>query len=97
MAALDTDTGVITELLDRFNHLHLPRVMEIKDRLDEGQLLLETDIEFLTVVLTDSQNMRGYIERNPDFKPLAAKISHFYYQIIEIATENEHQGKYADY
>ena len=89
MAELDSDTGIITELLDRFNHLHLPRVLEIKHRIESGELLLESDIDFLIIVISDSQNMRGFVERNPELKPLAAKISHFYYEIIEVAYENE--------
>lgn len=89
MIRLSADAGIMTELLDRFNHLHLPRVLEIKDRLEQGELLLEPDIEFLILVISDSQNMCRIIERNPEFKPLAAKMSHFYYQVIEIARENE--------
>jgi len=89
MIEFDSDTGVITELLDRFNHLHYPRVCDIKSRLDDGKLLQQADIDFLIRVIASSQNMRGLVERNPEYKPLVAKISHFYYEIIEEAVQNE--------
>ena len=89
MVSINHDIGVLKELLDRFNHLHFPRVLEIKTRVENGKALEQADIDFLVIVFTESQNMRGIVERNPDYKPLVAKISHFYFELTEVAYQNE--------
>ncbi|MCW8879146.1 MAG: hypothetical protein OQK04_19435 [Kangiellaceae bacterium] len=93
MSPVDQDIGVIKELLDRFNHQHLPRVLEIKSRLEEGKSLRQSDTNFLLLVASDSLTMRGLIERNPTYKPLATKILIFFHQVIATALENQESIK----
>jgi len=38
------DTGVITVLLERLNDFRLPRLLELKERMDAGETLSENDM-----------------------------------------------------
>lgn len=93
MSPVSQDIGVIKALLDRFNHQHLPRVLEIKSRLEEGKPLSQSDINFLLLVASDSLTMRGLVERNTTYKPLATKMLIFFHDVIVSALESEEATK----
>ena len=47
MAQDPNDTGTSQALLDRLVHSRLPRTLELKERVDAGDRLTDTDLEFL--------------------------------------------------
>ena len=51
MAQDPTDTGTSQALLDRLVHSRLPRTLELKQRVDAGDRLTDTDLEFLKDLL----------------------------------------------
>ncbi len=54
---MDEDTkedGVILALIERFERQRLPRILELKERVDKGELLDESDMEFLEGVIADA-------------------------------------------
>ena len=60
------DDGTIQTLLDRLNNFRLPRALALKDRVDAGGLLEDSDIEFLQRVFEDANSVQALIQRNPE-------------------------------
>jgi hypothetical protein len=88
------DTGVIEAVLQRLNDFRLPRLLELKERVDGGETLTEYDLEFLEHVLEDGRSVEGIIKRRPEVQPLAAKVIALYHDIVARGLENEskHSG-----
>ena len=82
------DLGVIQTLLERFNEFRLPRLLEMKSRVDGGATLTEIDIEYLEHVLADAAHIRTYIDRHPEVQSLYAQATDLYHQVTTRALEN---------
>jgi len=82
MNAVDKDKGVILALLDRFNTQRFPLAEMLKKKVDSGELLTESDHELLFHVEADLNQVRSLIERNPEYKKLAAEILSLWTEII---------------
>lgn len=87
------DAGVISVVLDRLEKHRLPKILALKDKVDGGDTLDDYDIEFLEQVLGDAGKINALIDRNPEYKELAAKVLSLYNEITGKALENEkHSG-----
>ena len=83
------DDGTIQTLLDRLNNFRLPRALALKDRVDAGGLLEDSDIEFLQRVFEDANSVHALIQRHPELQNLAAQLSGLYVHITSTALKNE--------
>ncbi len=89
MADQTDDEGTIQALLERLVKFRLPRSLDIKKRIDDGQRLSESDIAFLKCALEDARDGAKYVARNPEFQALGAQIAQLYDDIVRKALENE--------
>ena len=83
------ELGVVQALLDRLVKHRLPRLADIKQRVDAGQKLSDTDIEFLKDSLEDAKETSRHIVKHPELQALGSRVSTLYADIIRVATENE--------
>lgn len=83
------DTGIIQAILECFQKQRLPRVMEIKQKLDRGDTLNEFDIEYLSEAIHDNCGFIPYLGRHPEYESLVAKVIHYYKAITDEALSNE--------
>ncbi|GAB1596095.1 hypothetical protein [Lysobacter claricitrinus] len=83
------DLGTVQALLDRLVKQRLPRLTDIKTRVDAGARLSEIDIAFLHAALVDAQETAPYVARHPELHALGVRIGALYADIIRVATENE--------
>jgi len=84
------DLGAAITLLERFTKQTLPKVLEIKKRVDSGELLDEWDIYFLHKLLPGRFNeVRPLVDRNPEYQELYTQAVHLYKEITEQALLNE--------
>jgi hypothetical protein len=83
------DTGMIEALLQRLNDFRLPRLLELRERVDGDGTLDEYDIEFLERALEDAHSAIPLSDRHKELQPLAAKLTALYHEITSKALENE--------
>lgn len=83
------DLGVGLTLLERFTTQTLPKALEIKNRVDHGELLDRWDIDFLHKLSERAEEIRPLVDRHPEYQELYAQAVHLYKEITERALLNE--------
>jgi len=89
MNKVSKDKGVILVLLDRFNKQRLPRALEMKKRVDRGELLNELDHSFIKEVITDGRKLESLVKRNPEYRDIYEKAFNLWQEIIAKDLENQ--------
>jgi hypothetical protein len=84
--------GVLEALLERFERQRLPRILALKQQVDEGGKLRAGDVDFLSDVLADAQQNARLISELPQCKDLYARVVHLYHEITEKALANEQRS-----
>ena len=85
------DSGVVAVLMKRLSEQRLPRALELKEKVDQGGLLDDIDIEYLEEVFADATRTRQLVERHPEHQELVARIISLYSDITARGLENEKQ------
>ena len=83
------ETGMITVLLERLNEFRLPRLLELKQRMDAGETLSDHDMEFLERLMEDARSAQVYVDRHPEVQPVYARVMTLYNEITTRGLENE--------
>lgn len=83
------DTGIIQVILERFEKQRLPRMIEIKQRLDDGYKLNEFELEYLSEAVHDAKALLPFLERHPEYEPLLSRVFHYYKIISDETLDNE--------
>jgi hypothetical protein len=83
------DIGVIAALVKRFESQRLPTLLEIKEKVDGGRTLDDTDIEFLARVLDDATRTLPHTESHPELHQFCSRVIHLYDHITTRALKNE--------
>jgi len=88
------DIGVITTVFERLANRRLPRVLAIKEKVDAGEKLDATNIEYLERIFTDAAEVQRMLERHPhpEYDDLVAQVARLYNEITTKALENEKRG-----
>ena len=87
------DMATLQTLLDRLVKFRLPRAMALKERVDAGERMTDTDIAFMKDALEDAQDGQHFVARNPEFHQLGIQLVQLYEHIVEKATENEKKAQ----
>lgn len=85
----DDDDAIVQMLLERLVSQRLPRVVAIRDRVNQGERLTDFDIDFLQQAMTDAGDAQKYLERHPELQSLGVRLVQLYDEIVRKATENE--------
>jgi hypothetical protein len=93
MSESSKDAGVIQVLAEQLANKRLPRALEMKERVDRGELLSEWDIDFLGQVFKDAQHIGPLLNHHPEWHDLVGRLVNLYKEITEKALENEKQAK----
>jgi hypothetical protein len=83
------DLGIAQVMLLRLNEQRLPYALNLKDRVDKGELLTDYDREFLKEVVEEAHFITPLLERQPQYKPLAQQVFALFEHITSKGLENE--------
>ena len=89
MTESSKDAALIQVLAERLEKIRLPVVLELKEKVDQGEVLNDLDIEFLEEVLGDAVKIKPLIERHPEWQELAKRMVSLYNDITTKALANE--------
>ncbi|MCU7940697.1 MAG: hypothetical protein KZQ64_02515 [gamma proteobacterium symbiont of Bathyaustriella thionipta] len=81
--------GVLTVVMERFQKQRLPRIMHIKDLVDNGGTLNQSDINFLSKVLSDTRQYVDFVSKHQEYQNLFAQVTSLYDTITRKALNNE--------
>lgn len=91
MTETSNDAALIQVLVDRLEKIRLPIALELKDKVDQGELLTDREIEYLEKVLGDVEQIKPLIDRHPEWQELVARVAGLYNDITTKALENENK------
>lgn len=83
------DEGMIEVLLERLEKQRLPRLLDIKKKVDDGNPLEDFDLSFLEEMMQDARKAIPLIDRYPAYQTLAAKVMELYKSISDEALKIE--------
>jgi hypothetical protein len=89
MAGNSNDIGVLTALVERLEKRRIPRAMDIKEKVDRGELLDDWDKEYLKKIIADAQDALEFVDDHPEYQELYARVANLYEDIASKALENE--------
>ena len=84
-----SDDATTQALLERLTKFRLPRLLDIKKHVDEGERLTDHEVGFLTSALEDAQDAAKFVVRDPSLHAIGAQIAQLYEEIVHQALENE--------
>jgi len=85
------DAALIQVLVERLEKHRLPVALELKEKVDQGEVLNDLEIDFLEKVLSDAGQVTSQqlLDRHPEWQELAARMVSLYNEITTKALENE--------
>ena len=89
MTDTSKDTALIQVLVERLEKIRLPIALELKEKVDQGELLNDREIEYLEEVLGDVDPIKPLIDRYPEWQDLVAQMASLYNENTTKALENE--------
>jgi hypothetical protein len=93
MSDVSKETGILAVLAKRMVDQRLPKALELKEKVDRGEVLADADIAFLEEVLADARKIPQGIKDNPKFKDIGGRMMQLYNEITAKALENESNRK----
>ena len=89
MKQKDKDILIITATLKRFNKFRLPRALSLKEKVGNGEVLNDVDLNFLKRALEAAREIDPILERNPEYVDLRDKAVGLVEQILKKNAENQ--------
>jgi len=83
------EAALIQVLVERLEKIRLPVALELKEKVDRGEVLNDLDIGFLEEVLGDTGKLKPLLDKHPEWQELAGRMMSLYSDITTKALENE--------
>lgn len=89
MTNISKDEGVLSVLAKRLVDERLPKALEMKTRIDRGEVLNDLDLAFLSRVLEEANSIAPLVAKDPKAFEISTKMLSLYREITETALRNE--------
>jgi hypothetical protein len=89
MKQSERDAGTIAALMIRLQDYRLPRAQRMLEKVQQGAVLSDEDLQFLERVFADARHLKPLVERNPKYLPLVSRMIDLYGEIVARSLENE--------
>ena len=81
--------GIIQSLVVEFETHRLPVLLGLKEKVDNGEMISDADIEFLDKVIDDANRTMHMTVNHPELHEFCVHVVHLYKEISDKALENE--------
>ena len=75
----------------RLEKQRLPRMLELQQCVDAGQMLNDFDLEYLKSSIGESSKILPLIDRHPEYQSLEMKLISLYKDVIKKALQLEQE------
>ncbi len=82
-------TGIIQSLVEEFEKHRFPRLLRLKEKVDNGETVNEVDLDFLCKVIDDANRTMHMTVNHPELHEFCLHVVHLYNEISAKALENE--------
>ena len=83
------DEGLIQVLLEKLERQRLPRLFALKEKVDAGESLDNSDLDYLETAIKDARKVIPLIDKHTEYQALAAQVLKLYKDITEKALQIE--------
>jgi hypothetical protein len=92
VAAHVDEERVLRALLINFEKHRLPRVLDIKEKVDRGEVLNDWEVAFLEGAITEAMRAKASVDRHPKFQAVYARAVRLYDEVTVQALKNEQRS-----
>lgn len=92
MTTHSDDERALRALLVTFEKHALPRALDIKEKVDQGELLNDWDVAFLQEAIDAAKRAKPLVDRHPELQALYAHTVRLYDEITVQALTNEQRA-----
>lgn len=89
MTESERDAGMLQALVERFDKYRLPRLLELKAKVDGGDVLSDMELDYLERVLHEALQNKSLVDRHPEWQKASARVLNLYNEVTSKALENE--------
>jgi len=83
------ELGTVEAVLLEFNRHQMPRLLDIKQQVERGEVLDEFEIIFLQETLQEIRRCENFADKHVEFQMLMAEVAALYHHITQRAAKNE--------
>ena len=81
--------GVFHTLMLEFERHHLPRLLRLKDKVDNGEAINDVDFDFLCNEIKNACMTKHMTVIYPELEDFCLCVGHLYKELCDKAVENE--------
>lgn len=81
--------GVMQAFFQDFETHRLPRILQLKDKVDRGETINDVEFEYLCKEINDACTVKHLTINYPELEEFCLEVGHLYKELCDKAVENE--------